>query len=275
MVKVDSTRTEQAMDAHLLERDLAEIERSAEQARKVVFSPQELAHLDRYLNPSESSPFPLEYSFYLAGDVGGKTVLDLGCGSGECILPLVQRGAAVIALDISPELIELAAKRVEAAGIQATLKVGSAYETGLHDGSIDVIFCMSLIHHLDITKVRNEMLRVLAPSGYIILKEPIRFPGCYAAVCSLLPAHGDISDFEHPLTQGELATMMEPFTVEGLRYFRLPIVPMAVRWFPAANETAWKLSGWVLRNLPAAKAYATSVAMRLRRQSPQSAVLAA
>jgi ubiquinone/menaquinone biosynthesis C-methylase UbiE len=255
------------MNAHLSPRDLAEIRRSAEAARKVVLNPQELAHLDRYLNPPESSPYPLEYSFYLLGDVRGKTVLDLGCGSGECLFPLMRRGANVIGMDISPELIELAAKRADAAGIQANLKVGSAYETGLPDGSIDVIFCMSLIHHLDIAKVRNEMLRVMAPAGYIVLKEPIRFSKSYARVRNLLPAYGDISDFEHPLTPAELATMTEPFTVEGLRYFRLPIVPITIRWFPAANVAAWKLSGWVLRNLPAAKTYATSVAMRLRRQS--------
>ena len=255
------------MNAHISERDLAEIQRSAEAARKVVLNPQELAHLDRYLNPSESSPYPLEYSFYLLGDVRGKTVLDLGCGSGECIFPLVRRGAIVLAMDISPELIELARKRVDAAGVRATVKVGSAYETGLPAGSIDVIFCMSLVHHLDVAKVRNEMLRVLAPAGYIVLKEPIRFSKSYATVCNLLPAYGDISDFEHPLTPAELATMTEPFRVEGLRYFRLPIVPLTIRWFPAANVAAWKLSGWVLRNLPAAKTYATSVAMRLRRQS--------
>jgi SAM-dependent methyltransferase len=134
---------------------------------------------------------------------------------------------------------------------------------------------MSLIHHLDIARVRDEMLRVLAPAGYIVLKEPIRFSKSYAVVRSLLPAHGDISEFEHPLTRGELATMMEPFTAEELRYFRLPIVPMAIRWFPAANKTAWELSAWVLRNLPTAKGYATSVAMRLRRQSSQSTALAA
>src|SRR5712671_1135801 len=59
---------------------------------------------DRYLHRSESSPFPPEYSFYLFGDVRGKTVLDLGCGSGE--IPLVRHGANVIGID-SPELVEL------------------------------------------------------------------------------------------------------------------------------------------------------------------------
>src|SRR6267378_3870743 len=108
------------MNGHLSPRDLAEIRRSAEEARKVVLNPQELAHLDRYLNPPESSPYPLEYSFYLLGDVRGKTVLDLGCGSGE--IPLVRHGANVIGIDISPELVELAAKRLDATGTEATLK---------------------------------------------------------------------------------------------------------------------------------------------------------
>ena len=144
-----------------------------------------------------------------------------------------------------------------------------------NDGSIDVIFCMSLIHHLDIDKVSGEMLRVLAPTGYIVLKEPIRLSKSYAAVCKLVPEHSHISDFEHPLTQGELATIMEPFTAEGLRYFRLPIVPMTIRWLPADNEVAWKLSAWALRNLPPTKVHATSIAMRLRRRASDSASLAA
>jgi len=117
------------MDVHLSKRNLAEIERSAEEARKLVLTTQQPAHLDRYLHRSESSPFPPEYSFYLLGDVRGKTVLDLGCGSGE--IPLVRHGANVIGIDISPELVELAAKRLDATGTEATLKVGSAYETGL------------------------------------------------------------------------------------------------------------------------------------------------
>ena len=116
------------MDVHLSKRNLAEIERSAEEARKLVLTTQQPAHLDRYLHRSESSPFPPEYSFYLLGDVRGKTVLDLGCGMGE--IPLVRHGANVIGID-SPELVELAAKRLDATGTEATLKVGSAYETGL------------------------------------------------------------------------------------------------------------------------------------------------
>lgn len=38
----------------------------------------------------------------------------------------------------------------------------------------------------------------------------------------MLPASEDVSEYEHPLTREELATMIQPFKVEGTRYFRLP-----------------------------------------------------
>jgi 2-polyprenyl-3-methyl-5-hydroxy-6-metoxy-1,4-benzoquinol methylase len=252
------------MNARLSERDEAEIERSVEEAKKVVFRPQERAQIERYVDPPASSPFPLEYAFHLLGDVRGRTVLDFGCGSGTSVIPLIKRGATVIGVDISPELIALAQKRLDAAALKATLKVGSAYESGLAGGSIDVIFCMSLIHHLDIAKVRDEMQRLLKPTGYIVLKEPIRFSKAYASLRRLLPAHADISDYEHPLTRAELSVLMEPFTVEGLRYFRLPFVPLTIRFFPALNRRAWALSDWMLQKWPATEFYATSVVMRLR-----------
>lgn len=40
--------------------------------------------------------------FELAGVVGGRTVLDVGCGDGELALELVKRGAIVPGIDASP-----------------------------------------------------------------------------------------------------------------------------------------------------------------------------
>ena len=116
-----------------------EVERSAAEASKIVLRPVEV---DRYLDPPKDTPFPLEYAFYLLGDVRGKTVFDMGCGSGETIIPLVRRGAQVNGIDISPELIAFAQRRLKASDLSANVRVGSAYETGMPDGSVDVVFCM-------------------------------------------------------------------------------------------------------------------------------------
>ncbi len=120
--------------------------------------------------------------------MNGKTVLDLGCGTGSNLVALIKRGAHTIGIDISPDLVRLACKRLDDARLQSELQVGSAYDTGLPDASIDVVYCMSLIHHLEIVRVRDEMRRILVPGGRIILKEPIRFSLTYARLRKLLPA---------------------------------------------------------------------------------------
>jgi len=191
--------------------------------------------------------------------------VDLGCGTGENLIPLAERGARVIGMDISPDLIAIARKRLNDANLQASLSAGDAYNTGLPDESVDIIFCAALIHHLDIRLVRDEMWRVLRKGGAIVLKEPIRFSKGYGWLRGLLPAHGDISDYEHPLTREELATMMEPFKVTGTRYFRLPFVPVVLRILPSKIDAAWKTSDWILRHLALSESYATAVVMKLQK----------
>ena len=48
----------------------------------------------------------------LPDDLSGQRVLDAGCGAGQMTEELARRGADVVAIDISPALIELAQKRL-------------------------------------------------------------------------------------------------------------------------------------------------------------------
>ncbi|HEV3512106.1 MAG TPA: class I SAM-dependent methyltransferase [Candidatus Sulfotelmatobacter sp.] len=251
------------VEGTLSERDRAEIERSAEEARRTIFAGIDRSQINRYLDPPADTAYALEYAFYLLGDIRGKTVLDLGCGTGENLVPLVERGARVIGIDLSPDLVALARLRVRNAGVEAELRVASAYDTGLESGSVDIVFCIALIHHLDIRRVRDEMRRILAEGGVVILKEPVRFSKIYAFLRGLLPAQENVSEFEHPLTQQELATMTEPFEVQELRYFRLPWIPLVTSVFPSMEHTMWRLDRWVFRHCNLAKHLATAVAMRL------------
>jgi SAM-dependent methyltransferase len=249
------------MSSDLSAQSQDEIRRSAAEASKIVIAPVDV---ERYLNPPSDTPFPLEYAFYLLGDVHGKTVLDLGCGSGETLIPLVHRGATVIGIDISPDLVGIAKRRIQDAHLSAEARACSAYETGLPEKSVDVIFCMSLVHHLNIPMVRNEMVRVLKPSGYIIVKEPIRFSKGYGKLRSLLPAHDDISEYEHPLTAEEFEELQKGFVAEGVRFFRLPFVPLIWRTLHFGRRAAFLVSNWTLTHFPGTSYYATTVAVRLR-----------
>jgi SAM-dependent methyltransferase len=247
---------------NLSHRDQIEIERSAAEARHSVLAPVDV---DRYLDPPADTPFGLEYAFHLLGDIRGKTVLDLGCGSGENLVPLVTRGAEVIGIDISPDLVQLARQRLSNYGLEATLYPGSAYDTGLPPESVDVVFSMALLHHLDLPTARKEIYRILRPGGLFILREPVRFSRTMNALRRLFPApQADISDYEHPMTRAELLVVTQGFTLIARRSFRLPFVPLLSKLLVVTSRL-WKTDAWLLKHLPVLEHFATGTVMSLRK----------
>lgn len=244
-------------------RDRVEVERSSAEASKIVVLPVEV---DRYLNPNPLTPHYLEYSFYLLGEVCGKTVLDLGCGSGTNLIPLAKRRATVIGIDISPDLIDVARKRATRYGLNPRLEVGSAYETGLPAGSVDIVFCIALLHHLELPRARAEIRRVLREGGLFIFSEPIRFSPMLDYVRKLFPPpKADISEFEHPLTRKEFSLIIDGFEVIAERNFRLPFVPLLLPSFKVVRKQVLHCDRWLLGHFPRLEEFATVKVVSLRR----------
>jgi SAM-dependent methyltransferase len=248
---------------------LSEIERGRLEAAHTQLAPIDVRP---YLNPPSDTPYALRYAFYLIGDVRGKTVLDLGCGSGENTVPLLARGAKVIALDISHELAVLARKRVDIMkmGVMPPLIVASAYDVPLRDNAVDMILCASVVHHLNIPRAVREMSRLLKPRGVVIIKEPVRFSKLAAALRSLFPARQDISEDEHPLTHEELACLKVGWQVSGERAFRLPLIPLFLKLLGNSLVPAlFSLDGWLLKNLSPLERFSTSRVLRLQKIGPE------
>nr|MCU0240511.1 methyltransferase domain-containing protein [Pyrinomonadaceae bacterium] len=74
-------------------------------------------------------------------------VLDAGCGTGAMTEELARRGAEVVAIDISPALVEIAAKRLpEGLAPQVTFTSGDMLSADL--GSFDHVMAMdSMIYY--------------------------------------------------------------------------------------------------------------------------------
>lgn len=101
----------------------------------------------------------------LIGDVAGKRVLDAGCGPGFYVAEPLERGAEVVACDVSPHMIELARAKV---GSRADLRVHSLEEPfdWLETSSVDVAVSALVYHYInDRPGFLTEMHRVLRPGG--------------------------------------------------------------------------------------------------------------
>ena len=242
----------------------AEVQRSAAEAAhtQMIHLLADSTQVGRYLNPPANTAYPLEYSYHLLGDVRGRTVLDYGCGDGRNSLVLARRGAKVIALDISPDLIRVARQRliVNNSMPNVELIVGSAHALPLPDDSVDIVFGMAILHHLDLALSANEVKRVLRRGGRAIFKEPVRNSKLIQILRGLVPHKApDVSPFERPLTGQELATYADGFTEYRSKAFLLPttglvsiLPPLRKRFIDACH----RIDAAVLRQLPSLGYYA-------------------
>ncbi|MFK7957038.1 MAG: magnesium protoporphyrin IX methyltransferase [Lysobacterales bacterium] len=98
---------------------------------------------------------------WLPEDMTGMRLLDAGCGTGALALAAANRGARVIAVDVSPTLIELARERLpENLHQQVSFHVGDMLDAGF--GEVDYLVAMdSMIHYEPADMV--EMLTDWAP----------------------------------------------------------------------------------------------------------------
>lgn len=241
-----------------------EVERSASEAKRKESEDLRIKDdiIARYANPSADTAYPLEYAYYLLGDVRGKTVLDYGCGLGDNSVLVASRGAKVIGVDISPELIELAEKRLEQHDLaeNSDFRVGSAHELPLENESVDVVFGMAILHHLDLKLASEEVFRVLKKSGRAIFLEPVRNSKFIKFVRNLIPyQQPDVSPFERPLTDAELKEFAARFTNYKSRAFSLPFVNLVEILGMSENafHKATKIDGKILQKAEFLNYYAS------------------
>jgi ubiquinone/menaquinone biosynthesis C-methylase UbiE len=211
----------------LSRRERVEIERSNTEAghQDLTALKSSAANIARYMKPPAETVYPLEYAYHLLGDVSGKTVFDFGCGNGENTILLVKRQAQVVSMDISAESVKVARKRLEINEVDepVTFFAGSAHDIPLADESVDVVFGMAILHHLDLKLAAKEVFRVLKKGGRAIFQEPVRNSKFVWFVRNLIPYQApDTSPFERPLTDTELEDFAREFSAFKSRAFALP-----------------------------------------------------
>jgi SAM-dependent methyltransferase len=100
------------------------------------------------------------------GDLLGRRVLDVGCGTGRLAQALAERGAKVWGVDSSPEML---AEARAGAGRRVGFKLGRAEALPFRDGWFDRAVLRLAVHLVDRAAAFPELARVLRPGGRAVI----------------------------------------------------------------------------------------------------------
>ncbi|HEX7368735.1 MAG TPA: bifunctional 2-polyprenyl-6-hydroxyphenol methylase/3-demethylubiquinol 3-O-methyltransferase UbiG [Rhodanobacteraceae bacterium] len=151
----------------------------------------------------------------------GARVADVGCGGGLLSEALAKAGARVTAIDLAPEVIEVASLHLHEtnAALPAPLSIdyqlcSSRDLAATEPAAFDAVCCMELIEHVpDPAALVADLAAMLKPGGRLFLSTLNRTPASFATaiigaeyVARLLPR--GTHDYRQFLKPSELAALL-------------------------------------------------------------------
>ncbi len=176
--------------------------------------------------------------------VAGRHVLDLGCGTGDLTLRLLQRGARVTAIDISPAAVDVARQRQARflPEAQAAFVVGSAELMEFEDETFDLVVGKLVLHHLDLAVAAPEISRVLKPSGVGAFAETSGLNPVLRSARRRLPGTAGIARYgtpdERPLEEEDIDVLRKSFSEVDVDF---PVMVLA--YLLERHVLRWRVRG--------------------------------
>jgi SAM-dependent methyltransferase len=141
----------------------------------------------------------------------GRSVLDVGCGSGWYAEHLVQAGAKVTAFDLTHRFVELTRRRVGPGAdvLQADLAEPLDFAA---DSAFDLVLCPLVLHYVrDWRPVLEELRRVLRPGGILVFS-----------------THHPFMDWQEFRREDYFATelLTDEWSAGTVRFYRRPLCAM-------------------------------------------------
>jgi len=132
------------------------------------------------------NPLRLQY-IDRAVSLGGKRVVDVGCGGGILSEAMARAGARVLGIDLSQACLDVARlhaleARIDAARERLDYRVVSAEELAREQpAQFDVVTCMELLEHVpDPAAMLAALASIVRPGGEVIVSTLNRHPRAFA-----------------------------------------------------------------------------------------------
>jgi ubiquinone/menaquinone biosynthesis C-methylase UbiE len=109
----------------------------------------------------------------------GQRVLDLGCGTGALAVRAARRGAIVKGIDINPEMLAIARRRVEEEQLGERVELaeqGVAELDGEEGESYDAVtsgLCFSELSDDELRYTLDQVARLLKPGGLLLVADEV------------------------------------------------------------------------------------------------------
>jgi magnesium-protoporphyrin O-methyltransferase len=147
---------------------------------------------------------------WLPADLSGRRVLDAGCGTGALAIEAARRGAEVVAIDLSPTLVDLARERLPADLGQGSIEFRSGDMLAPELGRFDHVVAMDSIIHYGTEDAVKALSRLAErTSGSMVFTFAPRTPllATMISVGRLFP-RGDRAPWLNPMAADTLDQLM-------------------------------------------------------------------
>lgn len=110
----------------------------------------------------------------------GQRVLDIGCGTGALTLRAAQKGAIVTGIDINAQMLDIARRHIEAAGLEAQVDLCEMGVTELGQettAGYDVVMsglCFSELTEDERAYALRQAHRLLKPGGLLLIADEVK-----------------------------------------------------------------------------------------------------
>jgi ubiquinone/menaquinone biosynthesis C-methylase UbiE len=115
-----------------------------------------------------------EDEFRLLGELKGKRVLELGCGSAQRCVAFARQGATAIGVDFSAAMIDAAKRVCEREGVRVELRQADLADLAfLRADSVDLVFSAYALPYVrDVERVFRQANRVLKAGSPLVFSLP-------------------------------------------------------------------------------------------------------